>query len=209
MLRSLPLFLLFTICLFGCRNNYYIIQPAGELNLISTRNYETKVEYSQLKSYAGVDRSQIDNAIANSKGGKIKSKSKIYKEINTFKAKSLNESVDAVVKSVSGGEYLSNVKIYTIYQFNGRDLFPTSFYMASGDVWGTKSPDDNIKGFKTGDRVIFTFTKEIKSSIGKIFNGKINNQYSGKILELKSATAIINLESGEIVEIPYINLVKI
>jgi len=112
--------------------------------MVSTRNYETKMEYTELKTYAGVDRSQIDNAIATSKNGKIKAKSTAFKEINTFKAKNLNESVDAVVKSVSGGDYLSNVKIYSIYQFSGRNIIPTSFYMASGDVWGTKTTEDNI-----------------------------------------------------------------
>lgn len=209
MLKSLLLFLLLSTCLFGCKNNYYIIQPAGELNLISTRNYETKVEYSQLKTYAGVDRSQIDNAIANSKGGKIKSKSKVFTEINTFKSKSLNESIDAVVKSVSGGEYLTNAKIYLVYHYSGRNLIPSTFYIASGDVWGTKSSEDNIKGFKNGDKIVFTYSKELKTTIGKVFNGRVNNQYIGKILELKSATAIINLESGEVIEIPYINMVKL
>jgi hypothetical protein len=203
------IFLSFAMTLTSCGGSYYIVQPAGELTMVSTRNYETKVEYSKLKTYAGVDRSQIDNAIANSKGGKIKRKSVAYKEINTFKAKSLQESVDAVVKSVSGGEYLSNVKVYSVYQFSGRNLLPTTFFMASGDVWGTKSQEDNIKGFKVGDKVIFTYTKEIKSSIGKVFRGKYNNQYTGKILELKSATAIVSLESGEVVEIPYVNLVRL
>lgn len=208
-MKKIVFFSKLIILFASCKGSYYIVQPAGELNMVSTRNYETKVEYTKLKTYAGVDRSQIDNAIANSKGGKIKSKSVAFKEINSFKAKNLNESVDAVVKSVSGGEYLTNVKIYSIYQFSGRNIIPTTFYMASGDVWGTKTSEDNIKGFKTGDKVVFTYTKEIKNSIGKVFSGKINNQYFGKIIELKSATAIITIDSGEVIEIPYLNIVRL
>ena len=204
----LYLFILFGI-LTSCRGNYYIVQPAGELTMVSTRNFESKENYSEIKTYAGVDRSQIDNAIANSKGGKIKRKSKAYKEINTFKAKNLQESVDAVVKSVSGGEYLTNVKLYSVYSFDSRSMIPTVFYMASGDVWGTKTNEENIKGFKVNDKVVFTYTKDNKSVIGKVFKGKINQQYSGKILELKSATAILSIETGEIIEVPYIDLVRL
>ena len=88
-------------------------------------------------------------------------------------------------------------------------MIPTSFYMASGDVWGTKTTEDNIKGFKTGDKVVFTYSKQIKNSVGKVFKGKLNSQYSAKVVELKSATAIIQLESGEIIEIPYLEIVRL
>lgn len=208
-MKNITSIFILSLLLVSCRGTYYIVQPAGELNMVSTRNYETKIEYTELKTYAGVDRSQIDNAIATSKNGKIKAKSTAFKEINTFKAKNLNESVDAVVKSVSGGEYLSNVKIYSIYQFSGRNIIPTSFYMASGDVWGTKTTEDNIKGFKIGDKVVFTYSKQIKNAVGKVFKGKLNSQYFGKVIELKSATAILQMDSGEILEIPYLEIVRL
>jgi hypothetical protein len=81
--------------------------------------------------------------------------------------------------------------------------------MASGDVWGTKSEDDNIKGFRKGDQIIFTYSKENKKLIGKVFEGELNSQYQGKILELKSASAMISLSTGEVVELPYTSLTKI
>jgi hypothetical protein len=198
----------------SCGGSYYVVQPAGELTMISTRNVETKTEYSKLKTYAGIDRSQVDNAIATSKGGKISVKSPVYKEINTYKAKNLQESVDAVVKSVVGGEFLKNAKMYSVIQYvksnvPGQPLVATTFYMASGDVWGTKSEDDNIKGFRKGDQIIFTYTKENKKLIGKVFEGELNSQYQGKILELKSASAMISLATGEVVELPYTSLTKI
>ncbi|MFM2037863.1 MAG: hypothetical protein RL432_802, partial [Bacteroidota bacterium] len=88
-------------------------------------------------------------------------------------------------------------------------LVATTFYMASGDVWGTKSEDDNIKGFRKGDQIIFTYSKENKKLIGKVFEGELNSQYQGKILELKSASAMISLSTGEVVELPYTSLTKI
>lgn len=94
-----------SMLLTSCGGSYYVVQPAGELTMISTRNVETKTEYLKLKTYAGIDRSQVDNAIATSKGGKISMKSPVYKEINTYKAKNLQESVDAVVKSVVGENF--------------------------------------------------------------------------------------------------------
>jgi hypothetical protein len=81
--------------------------------------------------------------------------------------------------------------------------------MASGDVWGTKSEDDNIKGFRKGDQIIFAYTKENKKLIGKVFEGELNSQYQGKVLELKSASAMISLATGEVVELPYTSLTKI
>ncbi len=209
-LSTMALGLLFT----SCGGAYYVVQPAGELTMVATRNVETKEDYLKLKTYAGIDRSQIDNAIATSKGGKINKKSPVYKEINTYKAKNLQESVDAVVKSVVGGEFLKNAKMYSVIQMvksniPGQALVPTYFYMASGDVWGTKTEDDNIKGFKKGDQIVFTYNKENKKLIGKVFEGVINTQYQGKLLELKSASAMLSLSTGEVVELPYTSLTRI
>jgi len=37
----------------------------------------------------------------------------------------------------------------------------------------------------------------------------MNSQYFGKVIELKSATAILQMESGEILEIPYLEIVRL
>ncbi|MFM1946591.1 MAG: hypothetical protein RL207_874 [Bacteroidota bacterium] len=194
----------------SCGGSYYIVNSAGELNMISTRNIDSKTEYQRLKTYAGIDRSQVDNAILKSKGGKIKKKNPIYKEITTYKADNLKESVDAVVKGVGGGEYLQNAKVYSVIEYvktpGSKTLVPKYYYMTSGDVWGTNTGDENIKGFHKGDRVIFTYSKESKKYIGKVFEGEMNQQYTGKITELKSASAVIFLESGQVIELPYVLL---
>jgi len=202
----------FTIILMmaSCGGSYFVVKSAGELNMISTRNVDSNTEYEKLKTYAGVDRAQVDNAILKSKGGKIKKNNPIHKEITTYKADNLKESVDAVVKGVAGGEYLQNAKIYTVIEFvkvpGSRKLVPMYYYMASGDVWGTNSGDENIKGFRKGDQIIFTYNKESKKYIGKVFNGELNKQYKGKITELKSTTAVIYLDGGEVIELPYVML---
>jgi hypothetical protein len=202
----------------GCKS-YYVVSPIGDLTMISTRNVETKIEYQNIKTYAGVDKKQIENAIASSKKGRISRKNPIVKEINTFKAKSLDECVDNVVKSVAGGEFLKNARFYYVIEY--KPTFNTSTmssgfnayvnYMASGDVWGKKEADVDIKGFRNNDNVVFTYDKDLKKSIGKIFTtGVINQQYEGSILELKSTSAMIKLkDEGLVVEIPYTKLTKI
>jgi hypothetical protein len=212
MKKSLNYFLGLTLCISvsSCGGSYYIVNSAGELNMISTRNIDSKTEYQRLKTYAGVDRSQVDNAILKSKGGKIKKNNPIHKEITTYKADNLKESVDAVVKGVGGGEYLQNAKVYSVIEYvkspGSRKLVPKYYYMTSGDVWGTNAGDENIKGFRKGDKVIFTYSKESKKYIGKVFEGVLNQQYTGKITELKSATAVIYLETGQVIELPYVLL---
>ena len=199
-----------SFCLSSCGGSYFVVKPAGELNMISTRNIDSKMEYQRLKTYAGIDRAQVDNAITTAKGGKIKRNHPLYKEILASKAENLKESVDAVVKGVAGGEYLQNAKIYTVIEYvkikGSSKLIPTYYYMSSGDVWGTNSGDENIKGFRKGDQVVFTYTKDTKKYIGKVFEGEINSQYKGQITELKSASAVISLATGQIVELPYIFL---
>lgn len=198
--------------MISCGGSYYIVNSAGELNMVSTRNIDSKTEYERLKTYAGIDRSQVDNAISKSKNGKIKKSNPIYEQIETHKADNLKESVDLVVKGVAGGEYLQNVKIYSVIEYvksaGSRSLVPKYYYMSCGDVWGTNSGDENIKGFHKGDKVVFTYSKEAKKYIGKVFEGEMNQQYSGKITELKSATAVLLLDSGQVIELPYVLLNK-
>jgi hypothetical protein len=198
------------VTLSSC-GSYIIISPMGDLNMVSTRNIETKQEYQKLKTYAGVDKKQIDNAIATSKGGKLKKRSAILKEIMDYEAKSLDESINNVVKSQIGGEYLMNVSFYSVteYKQKANKLIVTTNYIASGDVWGTKTEEDNIKGFKKGNKIVFTYDKEAKKLIGKVFEGDLNKQYQGSIVELKSATSIIKMDSGQIIELPYTKITKL
>jgi hypothetical protein len=202
---------------FGCKS-YFVVSPIGDLTMISTRNVETDMAYDNIKTYAGIDKKQIENEIAASRKGRISRKSPLAKEINTFKAKTLNECVDNVVKSVAGGEFLKNARFYYVIEYRpsfnagtmSRDFSTSVNYIASGDVWGVKTANADIKGFRANDNVIFTYDKELKKSIGKVFStGELNQQYEGTIIELKSTTAMIKLkEATAVVEIPYTKLTK-
>ncbi len=91
----------------------------GDINMISERNIDNSTDYEELKRYAGVSK----------------------KELKKAKAENIQQAVDATVKSVPGGEYIKNAKIYLV---NGE------YYAIQGDVWGVNA---SHLGFKKGDRI--------------------------------------------------------
>lgn len=176
----------------------YIIKEAGDLTVIATRNIDKSVDYQMITAYAGISRSDIEAAKSTAKKGIIKKKNPIIKAVNTFKAKNLNGAVDNVVKSVAGGEYLANLRIYTVAEFKSfsfkKDMLFDVYYVASGDVWGVKDDNSNIKGFHKKDNVIFTYSKDLKKAIGtKNFEGEIGKQYKGVVIDLKGAFSSVQL----------------
>lgn len=78
----------------------------GRLNMVSNRNVNVGSEkYVLLKAYQGASKH----------------------EIRKSRHKSIEAAIDDVVKQVSGGEFLTNVKIYYV---NGQ------YWVVEGDVWG-------------------------------------------------------------------------
>jgi hypothetical protein len=186
------------------------VAPMGQVNLISTRNIDGSKDYVSLMTYAGVSSSEVENATARSKKGRIKKKNPIYKEIIKFKGNTINEAVDNVVKSQVGGEYLMNIRFYLVQQLTkeGKQIVIKNTFVASGDVWGLKDSTQNIKGLTLNDDVVFTYNNELKKVIKKNFKGILGKQYSGIIINLMGAEATIKLENGILVDIPYNNLRK-
>jgi hypothetical protein len=109
----------------------------GKLTMMADRNIENKTDYVLLSSYAG--------------GSK--------KEIRKSKAETIEEALNQTVKSVPGGEFGKNVKIYFVS--------PRKRYAVECDVWGL-SNNQQMKGFKAGDRVQWF-------SFGVKHTGKITN----------------------------------
>ena len=140
------------------------IKPIGDLTMISTRNIDRSMDYVLVKNYQGLSKKQ-------------KRKSK---------AKDIEEAVNYTVKSTPGGEYLTNVKLYTV---NNPWRFRKEFrqtYVVEGDVWGFKG-DLSMKGFKVGD---------------KVFWNSISGQSKGVIIELKNdKQAAIQIEGQEKIEL--------
>ncbi len=200
------LFFISSVAVLSSCGSTYFIRPVGELSMVATRNIDKSVNYTQLKAYAGVSGTEITAAMAAAKKGVIKAKNPIVKEINAYKATLMNQTVDNVVKSVAGGEYLYNAKFYLVGEVPFKLWGPsviTYNYVCAGDVWGVKDANANIKGFKVNDKVIFTLTKDLKKQLAKNFEGEVGKQYSGKVINLKAAEATIQLDNSVVLDLQY------
>ena len=204
----------FLSVLFSCKGAISVT-PAGSLNSVSTRNIDASKKYEPLKTYAGVSSSEIEEAITRSKNGRIKKRNPIYKEIMKYKGKSINEGVDNVVKSQVGGEYLMNTRLFLVEMVSskysiskGKTQIARFEYVCGGDVWGVKGGEQNIKGFKVNDKVVFVYTRELRRIVKRknFKGGKINVQYKGKIITLMGADATVKIDGGTLLDIPYTNL---
>jgi hypothetical protein len=199
----------FLLLLFSCKSTGIIVSPAGSMSMVSTRNVDNGAPYVALKTYAGVSNTELENAIAKSKKGLISKKHPILLEINKYKGRSIDEAVDKVVKSQAGGEYLMNARFYTVEISDAQEGTVRIEFVASGDVWGLKGKELEIKGFRINDLVVFTYTKELQKAMNKknFPEGVIGKQYQGVVVGLSAAEATIKLENGSILDIPY-NLLR-
>lgn len=98
---------LMTLCLVllltSCSPDIILV---GQFNMVSNRNVNVGNEkYVLLKAYQGASK----------------------QEIRKSRHRSIEAAIDAVVKQISGGEFLTNVKVY---QVNGE------YWVVEGDVWG-------------------------------------------------------------------------
>jgi hypothetical protein len=114
-------FILFVALLTSCVQ----VKLIGKVNMISNHNIDPNSKYTILKTYSGGSDSELKKS----------------------EARTIEDAVDATVKKVPGGEFLTNVKIYSIY-------FGSSgqFFAVEGDVWGGATHQGS-RGFKVGDRV--------------------------------------------------------
>lgn len=68
------------------------VKQVGNLNMISTRNVDSKGDYVLLRNYMGGTK----------------------RELKKSKAKDFQQAIDNVVKQTPGGEFLKNVKVYIV-----------------------------------------------------------------------------------------------
>lgn len=132
------------------------IVQVGQINLISNRNIDKSENYELLNTYQGGDR----------------------KFIKKSRATTIQQAIDNTVRTVPGGEYVMNVKIY---QINRR------YFAVEGDVYGNKK-NANMRGFQVGDSVLFVLNKKVfPGAIIKITNTEscIVHFNTGKVLEKK------------------------
>lgn len=126
----------------------------GNLTMISNRNVDSSADYKQLKPYVK---------------GKASSR----------QGDALNQAIDQCVKSVPGGEYLMNVKIYTD---GGNGI------KVEGDVWGIKQVEEPKAPKKE-----ITFTEGQKVS----FKTELGKLVIGKVIGLGETEAVVEYVVGE------------
>jgi len=143
----------------------------GELNMISTRNVETLKTPVLLSRFSGDSKEYVKRALKD----------------KNYTGQTIHDAVNYAVKSVPGGEFLMNCKIYVIYSKNAAK------YFATGDVYGYENQVQH-QGFAVGDAVVFKRT-------GKYVNGKV--------VALKNTdVCIVELEDGSKVDVKYSDLSK-
>lgn len=133
------------------------LEQIGKVNMISNRNIDPKLDYQVLSTYT-------------SSGGN---------DLYYSKSETIEDAIDETVRSVPGGEFLMNAKIYLV---NGK------YYACEGDVWGRKD-EISFRGFKVGDKVTWRVFKNYKK---------------GTIISLKDDyVCLIEQEDGGVIEKSY------
>ena len=136
----------------------------GEVNMISTRNISTDFNYQQLTAYSGGSNRQLKKS----------------------KSTNIQDAVTQTVKSVPGGEFLMNVKIY---------LVNNQFYAVEGDVWGHSIESGGYQGYKIGDPIMW--------------KDSFSNYKKGKIIAIKDTEkCVVEDESGRKYTIKFDDLMR-
>lgn len=97
------------------------------------------------------------------------------KELKKSTAQTIEDAVDATVRNTAGGEFLKNVKLYSVQ--NGSKMS----FAVEGDIWGIAGVE-NFRGFKVGDMVQWK---------------DITGVHKGKITGLKDASECMIKEDGQ------------
>ena len=145
------LFILITATMFAsCATTS--LRQIGSVNMISNRNVDSKTEYVLLQAYAGGSESDL-------------------KESESL---TIDDAINEPVKSVAGGEFLKNVKIYTIMRGS------VFYYAAVGDVWGIAGVENSYNGLRSGDKVTWKNPKKItdepKYLTGVVLSVKLDDE---------------------------------
>lgn len=119
-MKNLLIMAISTLLISSCSSTY---KQIGRLNMVSNRNVNPEGKYKLITTYSGSSE----------------------REILKSRHNSIEEAVDATVRSVQGGEFLTNVKIY---------LVDNTYFCVVGDVYGAVDPKEvTYRGFKIGDNV--------------------------------------------------------
>ncbi len=118
------------------------------------------------------------------------------KELKKSKALSIEDAVDKTVRKIPGGEFLMNVKIYSI--IHSKD---EQYFAVEGDVWGKTA---TYRGFKIGDRVMW------KNKLAPAILKSKKNFLTGIVKGFRDDKTCLVKQDGKevIIEILYDDLIK-
>lgn len=91
-LKEIAAIFIITSLVAGALTSCISTKQIGDLNMISTRNVETKTDYVLIRNYMGGTK----------------------KELKRSKAKDLKDAVNNLVKQTPGGEFVKNAKVYLV-----------------------------------------------------------------------------------------------
>lgn len=158
------------------------ITPLGSLSFVSTKNInEDRFFRTKKLSSSYLTEKQMG-------------KSKKMRNNNDMEV-----AVNDLINKTPGGLYVMNARPYYVQKSVsfGSILFAQyNYYVVNGDVYGIKGVEQNVQGFKRGDRVTW------KGLFGKINKGKITS-----FVGLEEA--IIKRDDGEEVHVDVSKLSKI
>lgn len=150
--KTIKICVVLFICTLSIQSCAY--RRIGDLTVVSTRNIDSKTDYKLIEKYVV---------------GKAKSK---HDDV-------LQAAIEAAIKKIPEGEYLTNVRIYI--KPSGRKV------KVEGDVWGIPKVDKNII-LSAKDTIHYTVGSKVTF---KASNGKLN---TGKIVGLNTTVAIVEYE---------------
>lgn len=110
------------------------VEQIGRVNMISNRNIDSDMDYKMIATYSG--------------GSK--------KELKKARAVTIEDAIDETVRTVPGGEFLMNAKIYIVNE---------TYFAVEGDVWGLHKVEKSHRGFRVGSKVLWK-NQSLASSLG-------------------------------------------
>jgi len=157
--------------------------PVADLNMVSTRNINSNTEYELLSSYQGSTKKEVKSTFKEAKKNKKQMPKGSKKEKIVW---NIEDAINRTIKTVPGGEYMMNCKIYLVKKGVKR------LFACEGDVWGVKTGE--FHGWKQGDKL--TYKKFGKYLYGEFVGHK------------DFMNCLIKNTDGKIIEVKYTDIVK-
>jgi hypothetical protein len=133
-MKNLICYIMIGILATSCAGTY---KEIGELGMLADHKVNEEQHYKQLTTASGSNK----------------------KVIRKSKACSMQAAIDKVISKVPGGEYITNVKVYTVKK---------QYLAVSGDVWGKDDLPFAKQDDKSKIEVAYSASKALLAITGTI-----------------------------------------